>query len=111
MQLTNDYNGALASLKRALLLAESENMVRPFIDALYDLSLLLKKLSESGPGSVYARALLAIIERQAYRSEGLSDYSSRIIRPQTQPLPPQEQAGGLTFTIVRRKFYACWAAT
>jgi len=98
MQLSNDYNGALASLKRALLLAENEKMVRPFVDTLYDVSMLLKRISEGGQGSAYARTILAVVERQAYRSDGTSDYSGLFLRPQTRPLPPLEQAGELTFT-------------
>jgi LuxR family maltose regulon positive regulatory protein len=98
MNVTNDFNGALTVLRRALQLAEPEKVVRPFIDVLFDLNLLLKRLSEGGPGAIYARAVLGMLDRQAYRSEAITDLSSLLIKPQTRPLQIQEQNEEITFS-------------
>ena len=98
MQLSNDFNGAIAALKRALLLAETEKLVRPIFDVPFDFSLMLKRLSGGGPGAAYARSLLAILERQSFRADSAIDYRGLFLRPQTRPLPQPEQGGEITFT-------------
>lgn len=92
MQQTSDYQGALATLRRALTLAESENYVRTFFELNPKVNLLLARLSESGPGSVYARFILNAFERQAGRTININEPIPLSIRPITRPLPGVETA-------------------
>jgi len=106
LQLAQDYPSALASLKRAFLLAENESMLRVFIDLTgapdsahaAAMSLLIKRISEGRSGSVYAKTVLTSLERQAYRSthaENLASLSASLV---TRPQPVLDDALSEPFT-------------
>jgi LuxR family maltose regulon positive regulatory protein len=90
-QQSNDYQSGLATLKRALRLAESENYLRSFMDGNRDVYVLLRRLSESGPGSAYARSILAAADRQSQRSLGAGEPITLSPRPLTRPLSPVDR--------------------
>jgi LuxR family transcriptional regulator, maltose regulon positive regulatory protein len=98
MQQSNDYQSALVTLKRALLLAEPENYIRTFIDGNPDIDLLLRRIGEGGPSSAYARSILAAKERQAQRTVGSMEPIPLSTRPLTRPLAPIDKMTRETFS-------------
>ena len=101
-QNAGDYSSALASLKRAFLLAESENMIRVFIDITNNsasadtaaMRMLIKKLSEDKSGSTYAKTILTSLERQLYRNTNAESLASVSANPITRMLPSIEESPG-----------------
>ena len=105
-QNTQDYSSALASLKRAFLLAEPENMVRVFIDVTYDptstdtatMSMLIQRLSESKSNSVYAKTILTSLGRQKFRNTNIENLTSVSANLITRPLPSLDEVPSEPFS-------------
>jgi LuxR family maltose regulon positive regulatory protein len=82
LQALGELPEALASLRRALGLAESEAYVRVFVDEGAPMGSLLRVLAGQGPAGSYARRILAI--------SSTSDHDRPLKRPLVEPLSDRE---------------------
>jgi len=82
-QADGDMPGALASLERALILAEPEGYVRVFVGEGPPMASLLTKVAKPRAGSDYVRRLLAASRRPAGRPAGapIGGNSQRLVEP------------------------------
>jgi LuxR family maltose regulon positive regulatory protein len=64
-QLQGDIPAAVASLQRALTLAEPEGYVRVFVDEGAPMASLLRSIAKQGTGPSYVRRLLAALDKSA----------------------------------------------
>jgi len=77
-QMCGDTAGAIAALKRALLLGAPEGYVRSFVDESTPMATLLRRAMSQGIAPHYVSRLLAAFEEPA------------VIRPLVEPLTPRE---------------------
>jgi LuxR family maltose regulon positive regulatory protein len=90
LQAQGRDNEALASLERALILAEPEGYVRTFIDEGPQMGQLLRRAVVHGIAVDYAGRLLAALEEEAMRTATPLAISEGPRSPLVEPLSPRE---------------------